>query len=194
MKPGEHLKTPDGTLAVADGGTTPKVHDGWMWDLTVPGNNDHDFYVLPASSDGGRDAYHAEADGTSILVHNSGGLCPTNGLPHGPIGEDATYDALQKAGYTNITREVQFINSKGRPFRADFVAQNPNGDWEAFDAKTGAGSEISPNQEIGYPELQKSGVILNTDKLAPFGFNNGDLVQMPVTFDLWECPACGSKP
>jgi hypothetical protein len=41
---GEHLKTPDGSLAVADGGTTPKVHDGWMWDLTVPGNNDHDFY------------------------------------------------------------------------------------------------------------------------------------------------------
>jgi len=48
---GERLQTPDGTLAVADGGTTPKIHDGWMWDLTVPGNNDHDFYVL-ATSDG----------------------------------------------------------------------------------------------------------------------------------------------
>jgi hypothetical protein len=32
---GEHLKTLDGSLAVADGGTTPKAHDGWMWDLTV---------------------------------------------------------------------------------------------------------------------------------------------------------------
>ncbi len=189
-----HLKTPDGQSAVVVGGSTPAVHDGWMWDLTVPGNNDHDFYVVPTSSDGGGDAYYAEADDTSILVHNSGGLCPTNGVPHGPIGEDATYEALQKAGYTNITREVQFINSNGDPFRADFVAQNPNGDWEAFDAKTGAGSVISPNQEVGYPELQSSGVILNTDKLAPFGFNNGDLVQMPVTFDLWECPACGSKP
>jgi hypothetical protein len=44
LKRGERLKTPNGTLAVADGGTTPQVHDGWMWDLTVPGNNDHDFY------------------------------------------------------------------------------------------------------------------------------------------------------
>jgi hypothetical protein len=27
------------------GGWTPKDAAGWMWDLTVPGNNDHDFYV-----------------------------------------------------------------------------------------------------------------------------------------------------
>jgi hypothetical protein len=38
-------KTADGTVATADGGTAPKAHDGWMWDLTVPGNNDHDFYI-----------------------------------------------------------------------------------------------------------------------------------------------------
>ena len=30
--------------------------NGWMWDLTVPGNNDHDFYV--------------EAEDVGILVHN----------------------------------------------------------------------------------------------------------------------------
>jgi hypothetical protein len=56
LSEGEHLKTPDGTLAVADGGTTPKVHDGWMWDLTVPGNNDHDFYVVGTVA--------------AVLVHN----------------------------------------------------------------------------------------------------------------------------
>jgi len=38
------------------GGTTPAEHDGWMWDLTVPGNNDHDFYV--------------QAGSASVLVHN----------------------------------------------------------------------------------------------------------------------------
>ncbi len=54
---GEHLKTPNGILATADGGTTPKDHEGWMWDLTVPGNNDHDFYVA--------------AGATTVLVHNS---------------------------------------------------------------------------------------------------------------------------
>jgi RHS repeat-associated protein len=56
LKKGEHLQTPDGTMATADGGTAPKAHDGWMWDLTVPGNNDHDFYVA--------------AEATTVLVHN----------------------------------------------------------------------------------------------------------------------------
>ena len=37
LNKGEHLKTPNGMLATADGGTTPKDHEGWMWDLTVPG-------------------------------------------------------------------------------------------------------------------------------------------------------------
>ena len=39
------------------GGTVPKQHDGWMWDLTVPGNNDHDFYVVVTTA-------------TAVLVHN----------------------------------------------------------------------------------------------------------------------------
>jgi hypothetical protein len=48
-----HLKTADSTTAFADGGTTPKVHDGWMWDLTISGN-DHDFYVVSSQADAGR--------------------------------------------------------------------------------------------------------------------------------------------
>ncbi|HUY44152.1 MAG TPA: Hint domain-containing protein, partial [Streptosporangiaceae bacterium] len=56
LKPGMHLKTPDGQSAVVVGGSVPAVHDGWMWDLTVPGNNDHDFYVAVAA--------------TAVLVHN----------------------------------------------------------------------------------------------------------------------------
>jgi hypothetical protein len=58
----EHLKTVNGTVAVVVGGT-PNQHDGWMWDLTVPGNNDHDFYVAV------RD--------TQVLVHNTDGCGPT---------------------------------------------------------------------------------------------------------------------
>jgi hypothetical protein len=45
-----------------------------MWDLTVPGNNDHDFYVLPAQG--------TYAKGTSdmpVLVHNDD--CPSGGEP-----------------------------------------------------------------------------------------------------------------
>jgi hypothetical protein len=70
LKPGEHLKTPDGTIAVADGGATPKVHDGWMWDLTVPGNNDHDFYVVV-----GEMGYTSALGATGILVHNENPQC-----------------------------------------------------------------------------------------------------------------------
>jgi RHS repeat-associated protein len=55
---GERLLTANGTVATADGGTTPARHDGLMWDLTVPGNNDHDFYVAVAA--------------TAVLVHNCG--------------------------------------------------------------------------------------------------------------------------
>jgi len=53
---GEHLKTPNGATVTVVGGTAPKVRDGWMWDLTVPGNDDHDFYV--------------EAATAVVLVHN----------------------------------------------------------------------------------------------------------------------------
>jgi hypothetical protein len=59
LKPGMHLKTPDGQVAVVVGGSVPAVHDGWMWDLTVPGNNDHDFYVT--------------AGIVTVLVHNVDG-------------------------------------------------------------------------------------------------------------------------
>jgi hypothetical protein len=37
LKTGENLRSPDGGSAVVVGGSTPADHDGWMWDLTVPG-------------------------------------------------------------------------------------------------------------------------------------------------------------
>ena len=70
LSKGGHLKTPDGTLAVADGGSTPTVRDGWMWDLTVPGNNDHDFYVVPDGT-----GYTSTLGAAGILVHNVNEPC-----------------------------------------------------------------------------------------------------------------------
>ena len=60
---GELLRAADGTVAIADGGVAPKVTHGWMWDLTVPGNDDHDFYVLASGDEPGSVA-------VSVLVHN----------------------------------------------------------------------------------------------------------------------------
>jgi hypothetical protein len=48
-----------------------------MWDLTVPGNNDHDFYVIagnPGQSKYGNHAYDGLAEVAAVLVHNSGGM------------------------------------------------------------------------------------------------------------------------
>jgi hypothetical protein len=56
LRYGTHLRTPDGGAATAAGGWTPKTTTGWMWDLTVPGNNDHDFYI--------------QTTVTAVLVHN----------------------------------------------------------------------------------------------------------------------------
>ena len=86
LKPGMHLKTPDGQSAVVVGGSVPADHGGWMWDLTVPGNNDHDFYVFPSQADGSDDgAYHVTQGDVAVLVHNdSCGVTPRDGG-----GEDA---------------------------------------------------------------------------------------------------------
>jgi Pretoxin HINT domain len=60
LKYGTHLRTAAGNAAVVVSGAAPRQRDGWMWDITVPGDNDHDFYVKTASA--------------GVLVHNCGGL------------------------------------------------------------------------------------------------------------------------
>jgi hypothetical protein len=83
LKPGEKLKTPDGQAAVVVGGSTPADHDGWMWDLTVPGNNDHDFYVDIVT--------------TAVLVHNCGGLTIDDSQFGAKIGKHAQDFGLNPA-------------------------------------------------------------------------------------------------
>lgn len=61
------------------GGTTPAEHDGWMWNLTVPDNNDHDFYVIsdsdvaaPNMGSAGHHTRDVSAGAMAVLVHNCG--------------------------------------------------------------------------------------------------------------------------
>jgi len=78
LRNGTHLRTPDGTGAVVAAGWAPVQRDGWMWDLTVPGGNDHDFYI--------------DTEAASVLVHN----CPMYQRPN----------AIARAtGYT--TRQIR---------------------------------------------------------------------------------------
>jgi len=56
LKYGTGLRAPAGDTATVLGGYTPKTTTGWMWDLSVPGNNDHGFYI--------------DVIDTAVLVHN----------------------------------------------------------------------------------------------------------------------------
>lgn len=87
-----HLKTPDGRSAVVVGGSVPAVHEGWMWDLTVPGNGDHDFYVEPAVVS---PPTRAGPTAVPVLVHNDS--CPVfRGTTKGFDGSPGT----QRVGVT----------------------------------------------------------------------------------------------
>jgi hypothetical protein len=113
LKPGEHLLTANGTVATADGGTIPKVHEGWMWDLTVPGNNDHDFYAIAD-----------QGTGVPVLVHNNGGgLCDISELKGDEPGTaqrlmaSPEYNGGQLHGFTD-TNNPDFVDSNGRTYDA----------------------------------------------------------------------------
>ncbi len=58
LKYGDHLRGPNGASVTVVAGWTPANPVGWMWDLSVPGGNDHDFYIDTVVG--------------SVLVHNCG--------------------------------------------------------------------------------------------------------------------------
>lgn len=170
LKPGMTLLTDsEATVTVQDNRAYTK--HARTYNLTV--DDLHTYYVL--------------AGKTPVLVHNAG-ECPVTGLPHGALGESATLQRLQNEGYTNITREVRFKNSQGDVFRADFVAQNPSGNWVAVEVKTGRGASLTDNQALGYAELGHGGAVLNTSRVP--GLKKGSTVTMKVEVDLWRCPDC----
>lgn len=128
LRKGEQLRTPGGSAtAYADGGTVPVVHDGWMWDLTVPGNNDHDFYVMPADGDISP-YYHVGRDSViPLLVHN----CVVNPKP-GPAPEGSTLEQYGQAnvGATNATTPdfvTEFTSASGARYygRTELPGEGP---------------------------------------------------------------------
>jgi RHS repeat-associated protein len=137
--------------------------------------------------------YYVIAGSTPLLVHNAGnknvGKCPNDlSLDHGKLGEWVTEIRLRDEGYTDITEQVTFTNSQGLPFRADFVAKDPNGNWTAIESKMNTGG-YTANQLAGYPELETTGARLATD-LSDLGMPKGSIVKMPVETDRWWCPKC----
>ena len=81
LRKGDPLRAPGGAVAYAEGGFVPADHQGWMWDITVSGNDDHDFYILPGQ-EVGKSGYYVEATSTPVLVHNCS-IAPPNYTPEG---------------------------------------------------------------------------------------------------------------
>jgi hypothetical protein len=131
----------------ADGGTSPKVREGWMWDLTVPGNNDHDFYVIPAPT-----LRSSRVESTvAVLVHNSNcgvtrfsvdsaGTVTDSQGPAGILLNKASGDGfrdtvasfLRSQGRTVTTdaenRSALTFQALGKPRILDMMVQNDSGD------------------------------------------------------------------
>jgi RHS repeat-associated protein len=117
LKPGTHLKTPDGQVAVVVGGSVPAVRDGWMWDLTVPGSNDHDFYVAVAT--------------TAVLVHNC-----TEGEE---IANNIADHAAERAQAGDGTHYVSGVSPQGLP---SYVHQVLDGEVPGVETRYLSGGRV----------------------------------------------------
>jgi len=69
LRHGDHLRTPSRSNVTVVGGRAPASTAGWMWDISVPGGNDHDFYI--------------DSTVSAVLVHN----CPVEPYQVGRANE-----------------------------------------------------------------------------------------------------------
>jgi hypothetical protein len=205
LSKGERLKTPGGQVAVVEGGSIPADHDGWMWDLTVPGDNDHDFYVLPAKPGSHRGSYSVAGD-TAVLVHNTSGCGPVLSGPN-PVPR-AIRDAYEDI---NVGSGVQRFNPDGTPdiFTAAHgeplsVQRQWGGStvWEVPGARNPGATRIliNPRGQMGYtidhyqtiqmfsgPSLPRLGMVIRYDSNRSFKF-----VILRRRLDLHVC-TCGRR-
>src|SRR5262249_29454913 len=133
----EHLKAPDGQVVTADGGITPKQHDGWMWDLSVPGNNDHDFYVIAGQS---RDV--------PVLVHNANGPGCGDPLPtltknRNPLTLPQATDLANYLGFriTKFTSSGQRVFTNGKWYISQDIDSHSGGTWKIAKSVSDLGSK-----------------------------------------------------
>jgi hypothetical protein len=86
-----------------------------MWDLTVPGNNDHDFYVLPASANSGTHYQVDQAGVTAVLVHNCDNLSDIADKVQGTL-KDARASNSRTVGIMQASDGRMFAANAGDSF------------------------------------------------------------------------------
>jgi hypothetical protein len=101
---GDSLQAPVSTTTTVVGGSDARHASGWMWDLSVPGGGDHDFYVQTVNA--------------AVLVHNCG---------YTPAGRatDFSREEIAQLTYQHIgagdiagrpsLEEIQAVLDRGQP-------------------------------------------------------------------------------
>jgi hypothetical protein len=136
----------------------------------------------------------------AVLVHNAssigmGGPPPaaspaggTGGI--GPVlkgqaGVAKSEAAAVARGETVLGREVTFDTTGGR-IRADLLTEDTGGNLKVIDAKNGPSAGLTPNQQTGYPALQRTGGVPRGANAAAAGLTPGQPTgPIPVQIDHW---------
>jgi Novel toxin 21/Pretoxin HINT domain len=119
LKHGDRLRTSTGAVVTVVGGHSPKDGTGWMWDLSVPGGNDHDFYIDVAT--------------TAVLVHNW------------PLTNSQANDMANRVGYrsTNYISRGQRVFTNGKTFITQDVDSHSGGLWKMAQTVADLGSKAT---------------------------------------------------
>jgi hypothetical protein len=78
-------------------GWVPRQRDGWMWDLTVPGGGDHDFYIDTTAAD--------------VLVHNCSDPVPDPEPVYKPSGAP-NRDSPWYVSYRDAEGNIQTVGNE----------------------------------------------------------------------------------
>jgi hypothetical protein len=138
-----------------------------MWDLTVPGNNDHDFYVIPVQPVS-HNTYNSIVGTTAILVHN----CSKN---------QGIYEFADQSnpGTTYVGKTVNFANRL-----ADHVA---NGRLASIEDAVcthvcGGDDDLFVAEHLRMQELVDQGVSLSNEIASP----GKAILQARQAAQIWE--------
>ena len=90
----------------------PRNTAGWMWDLTVPGNNDHDFYIDTAVA--------------AILAHNCGDQPPLTSLHPDSSLDKSSLDHWHGQETSGIVKSLRPGEQEALRVKADGTIVNGN--------------------------------------------------------------------
>jgi len=100
LKYGDYLRTSDGTIATVADGYVPASGSGWMWDLSVPGGDDHDFYI--------------DTTIATILVHNCDiGHADIHQYPGIQAGKSQFFDQEDLGGLSDTSGNDGILQNNG---------------------------------------------------------------------------------